>query len=62
MDIDASRTFVPRPTRPIAEITCFRCRKKGHYSRDCTEPYSRAKDIRFMTDEQLAEHLKEKGF
>jgi hypothetical protein len=62
MDIDASRTNVPRPTRPLAEITCFRCRKKGHYSRDCTEPYSHAKDIRYMTDEQLAEHLKEKGF
>jgi hypothetical protein len=62
MDIDASRTNVPRPTRPLAEITCFRCRKKGHYSRDCTESYSHAKDIRYMTDEQLAEHLKEKGF
>jgi hypothetical protein len=62
MDIDASRTNVPCPTRPLAEITCFRCRKKGHYSCDCMEPYSRAKDIRYMTDEQLAEHLKEKGF
>ncbi len=26
------------PKRDISEITCYNCNKKGHYSRDCTEP------------------------
>jgi hypothetical protein len=62
MDINASRTNVPCPTRPLNKIMCFQCCKRGHYLRDCPEPYSRAKDIWFMTNEQLADHLKEEGF
>ncbi len=26
------------PKRDISEITCYNCNKKGHYSRNCTEP------------------------
>jgi Retrotransposon gag protein/Zinc knuckle len=46
MDLDAGR-------RTPASVLCFRCKKPGHFGKDCPERF----DIRLMTTEELEEVL-----
>jgi hypothetical protein len=53
MDIDGAKTW--GPPRPVSEITCFKCHKKGHYANDCKE--KNVLDIRFMSLDEIKEAL-----
>jgi hypothetical protein len=30
----------PKKLRPLSEVTCFRCKNKGHYANKCTQPHT----------------------